>query len=148
MIKITDYGVITQGYIEKGGDKFGLGNVQTESYKPTSDLDIFSFPLSGSKNTQAFDYSGVIRNIMITGIVTADTKAELFDDFIVKIDELQTGNQATVIYYSAMVDEATSWNTSAYNNGKFNIKVKSFTWDLTQGEYAICRYTLEMVESV
>ena len=143
-----DYGKISQGYILKGSDKYGLGDIQNEGQGVQSEVDVWAFPLSSSKSTQIFDYSGVIRTISLSGVITGVTKASLFDNYIVKLDELQTGNQPTVTFHSAMVANATTWNTTAYNSGNFSVKVKSFNWELTAGNPLICNYSLELVESV
>lgn len=125
-----------------------LGSVTSENYKVTSDLNILTFPLSKSKDTEAFDYAGVKRIITITGILSDTTVKNLMETYIVPFDQLQSGDQATVVFHSDLYGAATTWENSDYNSGNINVKVQSFTYDYRGGSPLMVEYTLELIESV
>jgi len=119
-----------------------LQQIQEESGGITSDLDRINYVAGTSLQADIADYQGVMNTIIIRGRAVFDTKAELAN-WVTAIRALQNGDQKTVIYHSDLEDEATSGN---YQNGNFNVKVKSFDWNYKAGDVLEVNYTLVLWE--
>ena len=119
-----------------------IGEVGEENFTKSSELDIMPMPLSDSADTQAWDFEGATRNIRVTGRYVATTKADLMNNFILLIEAIVDGDQAsTVIYHSDLYDEGTG------ETGNFNIKISSFNWRYLTTSPLIVEYDISMVES-
>jgi hypothetical protein len=138
--------------INKWGATLDLGTIHKERYFPESDLDEQTFPTSGSKQTQAYDYGGVRRHITLTGTLTA-TSIQALVDKALQIDALQNGDQGIVTFHSDLLDYSTYTEpqgsvTFDYTNGIVYVKVKDFDWGWDEAKPLAIIYTLTMFESI
>lgn len=122
-----------------------VGQIQSEKHRVTSDLVHENFPLSDTHEAEAYDYEGVKRVITLNATKTFTSKQSLMDDFVVKLNGLQNGDQETVVYLSDIWANST---TGDYTDGKFNVKVASFDWSYVTGNPQTISYTLVLYESV
>jgi hypothetical protein len=124
-----------------------LGACEEKEYEITTDLDVQGYAMSGSKETEALDYSGVTMVIKISGTVTAANVGALFTNFVAPVALLQNGAQEVVIFHSQMLDDANV--ATFYPDGNVNVKVRRFTPRFKKGDVGMsCTYDLELVESI
>lgn len=124
-------------------------SIQSENHRQVSDLEVVAFAFSGSSQTEAYDYSGVRRDISLRGITSSSSSTpmqDLIDNFIIKLNDLQNGNQATRSYHSAILDDNRASGT--YNDGIIKVKIRNFTWNWDAGKPTVINWTLDLVESV
>ena len=125
-----------------------LGQIQSEQHEVDSDLDEQTYPTSGSRYTQVFDYGGVKRRITLRGTLYGSSQQALID-LILKLDALQTGDQNVVTYHSDFVNASTYTRPGfSYTLGIFSVKVKSFVWEYVFGTVLSATYTITMFESI
>ena len=117
-----------------------LGIIHSEDHQVFSNLSYESTPLGTSPEAFILDYEGVKRIITITGIYSADTKAELINDFVIPIENLQNGNQSTVVFHSDLYDEGSG------ESGDFNVKVDDFKWKYMKDAVGKVEFTLRLLE--
>lgn len=126
-------------------DGTDLGQIQNENHRVTSELDTEAYPMGESKDMEAIDAGNVLRIITIEGIKVDTSKANLMNNFIVPLDTLHNGDQLAVVFHSDFWDLSTSGN---YQDGNFNVKVKSFDWDYEHGKECAIKYMLILIESI
>ena len=82
----------------------------------------------------------------ITSSSSSTPMQDLIDNFIIKLNDLQNGNQATRSYHSAILDDNRASGT--YNDGIIKVKIRNFTWNWDAGKPTVINWTLDLVESV
>jgi hypothetical protein len=118
---------------------------QITSYRPkdSAELEKEKYAFNTTQQTNVYDYSGTDRVIILKGKAYFSTRANLMDDFVVKIRALMNGNQSSVIYHSDLEDEATTGN---YTDGNIHVKVENFEFEHVPGEVTAITYTIELWE--
>ena len=134
--------------LEPAAGNIGLGTVKTQTMSFEPQLDVFPLPLSDPSQLLCFDMMGVRRVILLKGMKTDTSQANLMDNFVNKIQALLNGNQSAIKYHSDILDEAASGAAGFpnYTDGDVWVKIKSFDWDYDSDQPLRIIYTLELIE--
>ncbi len=124
-----------------------LDTVDSEQHKQFSEIEIVTLPLSDSTNAIAFDFAGVRRTITVKGRLHDTTKKRLMDNYIIPINNLQTGNQTGITYKSEFWANATNSGANPYTDGNITVFVRDFTFQPKGGEIAQTMFTLILEEA-
>tara|TARA_R100001244_G_C5171093_1_gene131658 strand:- start:3654 stop:4067 length:414 start_codon:yes stop_codon:yes gene_type:complete len=120
---------------------FVIGSVESERMVKNAEVETLPLPMSDSNQTILFDNEGVIRTISLTGRFTADTQAELMNDFIERVEKIVNGTQT--LYKTTYHSDLYAQGAGA---GNFTVVLQSFSWTYTTQSKNIVDYDIIMVE--
>jgi hypothetical protein len=125
-----------------GNVAFEIGSVGSERMVKNAEIETLPLPLSDSSSTIVFDNEGTVRTISLTGRFTADTQAELMNDFILLVEGIVNGGQTLTktTYHSDLYDAGTG------KDGNFTCVIQSFSWTYSTESKNIVDYDIVLIE--
>ena len=121
---------------------FEIGSIESERMIKNAEVETLPLPLSDSSSTILFDNEGVIRTITLTGQFTANSQADLMNNFILLVEGIVNGAQTLTktTYHSDLYDAGTG------KDGNFTCILQSFSWAYSTQSKNIVDYDIVMVE--
>ena len=112
-----------------------LGYVRSEKHSFRSTLDVAGMPGADSSYTEIYDEEGVVRVITIQGVYKSTTQDGIYTGFIDNIQALMDGDQSTPIAF-----------VSGIGAGTIQVYIRDFDYEVDEGQFGRCNYTLTLVE--